>query len=262
MTGVRRKRFGQHFLHDPGTINKIHRAINAKPMQHLVEIGPGAGAITQGLVDSGCQLDLVELDRDLIAPLQERFHDHPQLHIHNRDVLDTDIQSLATSGEKLRVVGNLPYNISTPLLFHLLAQLPYIQDMHFMLQKEVGERIAAAPGGGTYGRLSVMVQYFCTAETLFTIKPGAFSPPPRVTSIFVRLQPHTEPPVDVKSEHAFEVVVRQAFSQRRKTLRNALRKLLDEDAIRSAGVDPGLRAENLGLAEYAALTQQLADMHT
>lgn len=256
MTGPKRKRFGQHFLHDPGIIHKIHRAIGAGRGEHLVEIGPGGGAITAGLASSGCALDLIELDRDLVPSLQERFGDLAGVRIHNEDVLKTDFRSLRRAGEKLRVAGNLPYNISTPLVFHLLKQLACIADMHFMLQKEVGERLAALPGGQHYGRLSVMVRYYCEVESLFVIRPGAFSPPPRVDSIFLRLLPHAEPPAHVENERVFADIVRQAFSQRRKTLRNALGKLLDEDAFRSAGVDPKLRAENLDVHEFAALTEQ------
>ena len=240
MSHIPRKRFGQHFLHDPGIVAKIVRAINGDSEQHLVEIGPGGGAITAGLLAACSRLDAIELDRDLIPSLEKEFGHHSKLHIHSQDALQTDFCALQGSGKKLRLVGNLPYNISTPLLFRLLDQLACIEDMHFMLQKEVAERLAARPGSSAYGRLSVMLQYRCTVQVLFLIGSGAFKPRPKVESAFVRLIPHAKPPVMVEDEPAFGRIVRQAFSHRRKTLRNALRSLLDVDAIRAAGVDPAL----------------------
>jgi 16S rRNA (adenine1518-N6/adenine1519-N6)-dimethyltransferase len=262
MTHIHRKRFGQHFLHDPGIICKIVEAINGDAEQHLVEIGPGAGAITAPLLAACYRLDVVELDRDLIAPLQHQFGTGNKLRIHNQDALQTNFCALQECGEKLRIVGNLPYNISTPLLFHILDQVSCIKDMHFMLQKEVAERLAAPPGSGVYGRLSVMLQYRCAVQVLFLIGPGAFKPPPKVDSAFIRLIPHTTPPVTVQDEYAFDCIVRQAFAQRRKTLRNALRGLLDADEIYDAGVDPGLRAERLGLSDFAALSSSLSRRHS
>jgi 16S rRNA (adenine1518-N6/adenine1519-N6)-dimethyltransferase len=257
VTHIPRKRFGQHFLHDPGIVAKIVRAINGDPEQHLVEIGPGGGAITAGLLAACSRLDVIELDRDLIAPLEKRVGPNNKLHIHSQDALKTDFCALQESGEKLRLVGNLPYNISTPLLFRLLDQLACVEDMHFMLQKEVAERIAARPGSGAYGRLSVMLQYRCAVQVLFLTGPAAFKPRPKVESAFIRLTPHAKPPVAVEDESAFNRIVRQAFCHRRKTLRNALRSLLDADAIRAAGVDPALRPEQLGLSDFAALSHNL-----
>jgi 16S rRNA (adenine1518-N6/adenine1519-N6)-dimethyltransferase len=252
-----RKRFGQNFLHDPGVIRRIVQAVNPQPGQRLVEIGPGKGAITLPLLRACGRLDVVELDRDLIEPLAREAAALGELAIHQADALRFDFSQLAGLG-KLRVVGNLPYNISTPLLFHLLAQSDYIQDMHFMLQKEVVERMAAGPGSGDYGRLSVMIQYHCKVAPLFRIGPGAFNPAPRVESAFVRLTPHPAPPARVADYDCLTTVVRQAFAQRRKTLRNALGGLLAEDAIRASGNDPAARAETLSLEQYAALADALA----
>ncbi len=200
---------------------------------------------------------MIELDRDLVQPLQALCRDSGELVVHNADALQLDFCSLAEAAS-LRVVGNLPYNISTPLLFHLLDQQRCIRDMHFMLQKEVVERMAAAPGSGQYGRLSVMLQYRCRVTRLFSIGPGAFRPPPKVDSAFVRLEPYAQPPVPVDDEAVFGALVRQAFAQRRKTLRNTLRGLLDENEIKEAGVDPSARAETLSLNEFAALANRAA----
>jgi len=253
-----RKRFGQHFLHDAGVIRHILEVVQAQAGQHLVEIGPGLGALTCPLLATVSHLEAVELDRDLIPVLETRCRGLGELHLYQADALNFDFADLRRDERKLRLVGNLPYNIATPLLFHLLQQAGSIQDMHFMLQKEVAERLAAAPGQAAYGRLSVMVQYRCRVELLFTIGRGAFSPPPQVESAFVRLLPHPQPPVQVSDERDFARLVRQAFSQRRKILRNTLAGLLTPAAIQAAGVDPGVRPETLGLAEFAALSRQLA----
>jgi 16S rRNA (adenine1518-N6/adenine1519-N6)-dimethyltransferase len=247
-----RKRFGQNFLHDPGIINRIVSAIAPQPSDRLVEIGPGKGAITLPLLQAAGRLQVVELDRDLIKPLQARCSGAGELVVHNADALKTDFCALSGGGA-LRVVGNLPYNISTPLLFHLLAQSRCIADMHFMLQKEVVDRLAAAPGDGQYGRLSVMVQYRCEVTPLFTIGPGAFQPAPKVVSAFVRLQPWEKPPVTVQDEAMLGHIVRRAFGQRRKTLRNALRGILDDAQIRALDIDPTARAEVLGVDDFARL---------
>lgn len=252
-----RKRFGQNFLHDPGTIGKIIAAIRPRAGDALVEIGPGQGAITLPLLEAAGRLTAIELDRDLIQPLQNRARTAGTLDVINTDALRFDFCTLAADSG-LRIVGNLPYNISTPLLFHLLEQSRCIRDMHFMLQKEVVERMAAAPGSGTYGRLSVMLQYRCRVTPLFTIGPGAFNPPPKVDSAFVRLEPFAQPPVTVLDTGVFEDVVRAAFAQRRKTLRNTLRNLLDAEEIRLAGVDPSARAESLDLNAFAALANRAA----
>ena len=253
-----RKRFGQNFLHDAGVIDRILRAIRAKEDERLLEIGPGQGAITEGLLGSGAQLDVIELDLDLIPILQNKFGDNPRFRLNQGDALKFDFARLDAPPRSLRVVGNLPYNISTPLIFHLLDNAPLIRDMHFMLQKEVVERMAAGPGGGDWGRLSIMVQYHCRVEHLFNVGPGAFNPPPKVDSAIVRLVPHEVLPHPAKDHRLLERVVREAFNQRRKTLRNTLKQLLPADAIEAAGVDGSLRPEQLDLAAFVRLADQLA----
>ena len=257
-----RKRFGQNFLHDPGVIRGIVAAIHPKPGERLAEIGPGLGALTAPLLEALGRLDVIELDRDLIPHLQQQFATAGELHIHNTDALKFDFCSLVTEGGRLRVVGNLPYNISTPLIFHLLENASCIHDMHFMLQKEVVDRLAAGPGCGDYGRLGIMVQYHCRVEQLFTVPPGAFNPPPKVYSAIVRLTPYEEKPVSVKNEACLSRLVAQAFGQRRKTLRNNLKPLLDSATIEALGIDPGRRPETLSLTEFALLADALADAST
>ncbi|SNB82684.1 MULTISPECIES: 16S rRNA (adenine(1518)-N(6)/adenine(1519)-N(6))-dimethyltransferase RsmA [unclassified Pseudomonas] len=254
-----RKRFGQNFLHDAGIIDRILRAINAKPGEHLLEIGPGQGALTEGLLGSGAQLDVVELDKDLVPILQHKFAGNGNFRLHQGDALKFDFNQLGVPARSLKVVGNLPYNISTPLIFHLLSHAGLIRDMHFMLQKEVVERMAAGPGGGDWGRLSIMVQYHCRVEHLFNVGPGAFNPPPKVDSAIVRLVPHDVLPHPAKDPQLLERVVRDAFNQRRKTLRNTLKGLLDSAAIEAAGVDGSLRPEQLDLPAFVRLADQLAD---
>ncbi len=253
MTHQARKRFGQNFLHDPGVIRRIVECIAPCPGQRIVEIGPGQGAITTELLQAAGRLDAIELDRDLLEPLARRCAEVGELHIHSADALRFDFCRLAGNGQRLRVVGNLPYNISTPLLFHLLEQAECIEDMHFMLQKEVVARMAAEPGGKDYGRLSVMLQARCEVTPLFDIGPGAFRPAPKVESAFVRLLPHRKPPVRIDDPALFARLVTQAFAQRRKTLRNNLRELISPEAMLQLGIDPTRRAETLGLAEFAAL---------
>jgi len=248
-----RKRFGQNFLHDPAVIQRIVEAIHPRPGEAMVEIGPGEGALTRELLPRLGALDVVELDRDLIPRLQSACAGPGELRIHQADALKFDFCSLVEPPAKLRVVGNLPYNISTPLLFHLLDQSHCIEDMHFMLQKEVVERMAAPPGNKTYGRLSVMVQVRCRVTPLFTIGPGAFQPRPKVDSMLVRLEPYTAPVVPIEDFEVFSHVVNQAFSHRRKTLRNALRSLLTEAQIVVLGIDPALRPERLDIAQFARL---------
>lgn len=254
-----RKRFGQNFLHDAGVIHRILRAIHAREGQRLLEIGPGQGALTEGLLGSGARLDVIELDQDLIPLLKLKFGLESRFSLHQGDALKFDFTSLVESGEKLRVVGNLPYNISTPLIFHLLEHAPVIEDMHFMLQKEVVERLAAQPGGGDWGRLSIMVQYHCRVEHLFNVGPGAFNPAPKVDSAIVRLVPHETLPHPARDHRQLERVVREAFNQRRKTLRNTLKGLLDAEAIEAAGVDGSLRPEQLDLAAFVRLSDQLTE---
>ena len=253
-----RKRFGQNFLHDAGVIHRILRAIHAREDDRLLEIGPGQGALTEGLLASGAQLDVIELDLDLIPILQARFGDNPRFRLNQGDALKFDFARLQAAPGSLRVVGNLPYNISTPLIFHLLDNAALIRDMHFMLQKEVVERLAAEPGSGDWGRLSIMVQYHCRVEHLFNVGPGAFNPAPKVDSAIVRLVPHAQLPHPARDHRLLERVVREAFNQRRKTLRNTLKGLLDSEAITAAGVDGSLRPEQLDLAAFVRLADQLA----
>ncbi len=248
-----RKRFGQNFLHDPGIIQRIVTSIAPKPDEHLVEIGPGQGAITKELLRAAGDMDAVELDRDLIAPLAQMCADIGEIRIHSADILKFDLCSLAPVGEQLRVVGNLPYNISTPILFHLLERSHCIKDMHFMLQKEVVLRMEAEPGNKQYGRLSVMLQAQCEVTHLFDIGPGAFKPAPKVDSAFVRLVPFAVPHFDIQDQKIFAQVVAQAFSQRRKTLRNSLRELLDGETMQGLGIDPGLRAEQIDVEGFVRL---------
>jgi 16S rRNA (adenine1518-N6/adenine1519-N6)-dimethyltransferase len=253
-----RKRFGQNFLHDAGVIDRIMRAIHAQPGERLLEIGPGQGALTGDLLSSGAQLDVIEIDRDLVAMLNHQFASNPAFHMNQGDALKFDFNSLNPAPRSLRVVGNLPYNISTPLIFHLLANAGLIRDMHFMLQKEVVERMAATPGGGDWGRLSIMVQYHCRVEHLFNVGPGSFNPPPKVDSAIVRLTPYDVLPCPAKDHRLLERVVREAFNQRRKTLRNTLKALLPSDEIEAAGVDGSLRPEQLDLAAFVRLADQLS----
>ncbi|HSN22552.1 MAG TPA: 16S rRNA (adenine(1518)-N(6)/adenine(1519)-N(6))-dimethyltransferase RsmA [Methylomicrobium sp.] len=257
MTHIPRKRFGQNFLHDQSVISNIMACISALPGQHWVEIGPGQGALTLPLLKTGVRLDVVELDRDLVELLKKKFAGQAQLKIHSADALKFDFSSLVREGERLRIVGNLPYNISTPLMFHLLASASCIEDMHFMLQKEVVERLCAEPGNKQYGRLSVMIQYYCEAELLFDVPPESFAPAPQVMSSIVRLTPHNRPPVHIDNQENFNRVVTQAFSQRRKTLRNALKNLISDEAMRALSIDSGLRAESLTLQDFAAMSNML-----
>jgi 16S rRNA (adenine1518-N6/adenine1519-N6)-dimethyltransferase len=288
---VARKRFGQHFLHDPGILRRIVEAIAPQQEDRLVEIGPGEGALTLPLLRACGHLTAIELDRDLIASLAARARDAGDLDIISADVLTVDFSalagearlrmglsgpSMASEGRSrpsmasgalgllrgalapLRIVGNLPYNISTPILFHCLDHAAAIRDMHFMLQKEVVERMAAPPGSKTYGRLSVMLQLRCTVEPLFKVPPGAFRPPPKVDSAIVRLTPlpaHALPDAD---SGLIDRLVRAAFGQRRKTLSNALRDLATAQQIDAAGIDPRARAEQLAPSAFVTLAQTLA----
>ncbi|MCB1802965.1 MAG: 16S rRNA (adenine(1518)-N(6)/adenine(1519)-N(6))-dimethyltransferase RsmA [Gammaproteobacteria bacterium] len=248
-----RKRFGQNFLHDQSVIERILMHVDPQPGQHIVEIGPGQGALTQGLLKRAGRIDAIELDRDLLEPLRRRCDAIGALTLHNADALKFDFRSLATDGRKLRLVGNLPYNISTPLLFHLVEQADVIEDMHFMLQKEVVDRMAAGPGSKTYGRLSVMLQIRCAVTPLFDIGPQSFDPPPKVDSSVVRLVPLAEPMLPIDELNAFGGFVTAAFAQRRKTLRNNLKGLLDADGIAGVGIDPAVRSESLSIAQLADL---------
>ena len=270
---VPRKRFGQHFLHDQGILRRIVEAIAPQPGDRLVEIGPGEGALTLPLLRAARHMTAIELDRDLIVSLGERAAAVGDLTIIGADVLTVDFTALAGGDARigpsrpsmasgtlalLRIVGNLPYNISTPILFHCLDHAAAIRDMHFMLQKEVVERMAAPPGSKTYGRLSVMLQLRCTVEPLFKVPPGAFRPPPKVDSAIVRLTPlpaHALPEADAR---LIDRVVRAAFGPRRKTLGNALREVATIAQIEAAGIDPRVRAEQLAPAAFVALARSIA----
>jgi 16S rRNA (adenine1518-N6/adenine1519-N6)-dimethyltransferase len=210
--------------------------------------------LTAPLAETGVELHLVEIDRDLTSRLARQFSDNPAVHLHLGDALQMDFADIS-GNRPFRLVGNLPYNISTPLLFHVLQWSELIADMHFMLQREVVNRMAASPGSKAWGRLSIMCQYHCEVVQLFTVASESFSPAPRVQSAIVRLIPHREPPVRITSMKAFDRLLRQAFSMRRKTLRNSLRDLLDVSQIEGAGIDPGLRADALNLAQFAALSE-------
>jgi len=252
-----RRRFGQNFLIDDREISRIVTAIEPRPVQHLVEIGPGHGALTGAIAAKVARLDVIEIDRDLVPDLEALTVTYPNLTVHCADALRFDFATLACHEERLRIFGNLPYNISTPLLFHLLESSSQIADMHLMLQKEVVDRLAAEPGDEAYGRISVMVQYHCHVEKLFTIGPKAFRPVPKVDSAVVRLTPYREPPTVVNDLAAFGEVVKRAFAYRRKTLRNAMKGLLDSAAIKDAGVDPGQRGERLSLNDFARLSNRI-----
>lgn len=247
-----KKSLGQHFLHERGVVGKIILAVDPKPGDRLVEIGPGQGAMTFPLLDRHGRLTAIEFDRDLLEPLAAAARAHGELELIHSDVLDVDFTALA-GGTPLRLVGNLPYNLSSPILFHALDHAAAIRDMHFMLQKEVVDRMAAAPGSKVYGRLSVMLQAWCEVTALFTVGPGAFRPPPKVDSAVVRLVPRDPDRVGIADPARFAAIVRDAFGQRRKTLRNALSRLCDEAAIRAANVDPQARAEQLAVADFVRL---------
>ncbi|MDR5172452.1 16S rRNA (adenine(1518)-N(6)/adenine(1519)-N(6))-dimethyltransferase RsmA [Methylobacillus flagellatus] len=254
MKHVAKKRFGQNFLTDRAIINSLIEAISPQAGDCMVEIGPGLGAMTQPLLQRLPHLHVVEIDRDIIEWMQGHY---PQgkLTIHASDALKFDFGSI---NDRLRVVGNLPYNISTPILFHLLDNVPHIIDMHFMLQKEVVERMVAAPSSAAYGRLSVMLQYRLQMEYLLTVPPEAFDPAPKVESAFVRAVPYAALPYPARDEALFAKVVTAAFSQRRKTLRNTLKGMLDDAGFAALGIDPQLRAENISPAEFVAIANHLA----
>ncbi|WP_372998995.1 16S rRNA (adenine(1518)-N(6)/adenine(1519)-N(6))-dimethyltransferase RsmA [Marinobacter sp.] len=253
-----RKRFGQNFLHDPGVIEQIIRAINPKPDDAIVEIGPGLGALTEEILAVNPRLQVVELDRDLIPVLRTKFFNYPEFRIHEADALKFDFSQLMVD-RPLRIIGNLPYNISTPLIFHLLSQAGVVQDMHFMLQKEVVQRMAAVPGDNNYGRLGIMTQYFCRVQPLFEVGPGAFRPAPKVDSAIVRLVPHKTLPHPARDLATLQSVVRTAFNARRKTLRKALGGMVSAEQLQNLGINDGLRPENLDLADYVAIADWLVE---
>ncbi|MES2536477.1 MAG: 16S rRNA (adenine(1518)-N(6)/adenine(1519)-N(6))-dimethyltransferase RsmA [Pseudomonadota bacterium] len=255
MKHIPRKRFGQNFLTDQSVLHDIMRAIEPKADDTMVEIGPGLGAMTRLLLESLQQLHVVELDRDLVARLKKSA-DPARLVVHAGDALQFDFAAIPVPpGRKLRVVGNLPYNISSPLLFHLTQIAPQVQDQHFMLQKEVVERMVAEPGGKTYGRLSVMLQWRYRMSLLFIVPPAAFDPPPRVESAIVRMIPIAEPLVCDQAN--LEQVVLKAFSQRRKVLRNCVAGMFTENELIDAGVNPQARPETVPLEQFVALANRL-----
>jgi 16S rRNA (adenine1518-N6/adenine1519-N6)-dimethyltransferase len=252
-----RKRFGQNFLVDEQVIDRIVAAIDPRPGELLIEIGPGHGALTGPLLESGATVHVLEIDRDLAAELQATAARQPRLTVHSGDALQVNTGDIAAT-RPYRLVGNLPYNISTPLLFHVLGQRHLPRDMHFMLQSEVVDRISAPPGGRDYGRLSVMCRNHCEITPLFAIEPGSFRPRPRVQSRLIRMVPRPATRSGPGLESALDQVVRAAFAKRRKTLRNGLRGLLGEHEIESLGIDPGLRPEQVDLDQFIALARVLA----
>ncbi len=255
-----RKRFGQNFLIDHGIIRDIVRSVHPHKDDVIVEIGPGKGAITQLLADACDNLNVIELDRDLVPWLKVKFEKHPNFHLYQADALQFDFAQLMRNDKPLRIVGNLPYNISTPLIFHLLSYASKVQDMHFMLQKEVVKRMAAQPGESAYGRLGIMVQYYCAVEDLFDVPPTSFDPAPKVDSAIVRLIPYKELPFVANNIKTLETLVNVAFQQRRKTLRNSLKQLLTTEQMESLPVDLSLRPEEISLPEYVAMSNLLGEV--
>jgi 16S rRNA (adenine1518-N6/adenine1519-N6)-dimethyltransferase len=253
-----KKSLGQHFLTDRSYIDKIVMAVNPQPGDRLVEIGPGQGAITFPLLRKHGELTAIEFDRDLITPLMEASEGVGRLTIIHKNVLDVDFGKLA-GDEKLRLVGNLPYNLSSPILFHAIEHAASIRDMVFMLQKEVVDRMAAEPGSKVYGRLSVMLQAYCRVDSLFVVPPGAFRPPPKVDSAVARLVPREASAIGIADHRRFEDVVRAAFGQRRKTLRNALGGTCSSEQIEAAGLRPDARAEQIEVDGFVRLANLPAE---
>lgn len=252
-----RKYFGQHFLHDRNIIDKILAGIAPRADEHFVEIGPGHGALTRPLLERVGRLDVIEIDRDLAAELTTEFAD-PKFSIHVGDALKFDFAKLGAGDGVLRLVGNLPYNISTPMLFHILDHHQRFRDIHVMLQKEVVDRMTAPPGNRTYGRLTVSLAARCRVESLFVVRPGSFTPAPRVDSAVARLIPDPERRAEIVDEAVFDRVVAQAFNQRRKRLANALRSIITESQIEALGIDPGARAETLDVDAFIRLGNRSA----
>ncbi|HQV23701.1 MAG TPA: 16S rRNA (adenine(1518)-N(6)/adenine(1519)-N(6))-dimethyltransferase RsmA [Agitococcus sp.] len=252
-----RKRFGQNFLEDDNVINNIIHAIAPQVGDNMVEIGPGLAALTRLLLPACQKLHVVELDRDLAARLPQRLAGLGELHLHQADALQFDFAQLASTEQPLRIVGNLPYNISTPLIFHLLSFSHLVKDMTFMLQKEVVDRLAAEPDTPDYGRLSVMVQYRCQVDWLLDVPPEAFNPPPKVQSAVVRLTPWQHSPYNCHNETLLQQIVSAAFNQRRKTVRNCLKGIANENDFEAVGINPSHRAEVLSVQQFVQLTNHL-----
>lgn len=254
-----KKRFGQNFLHNDSVISDIVDAINPEPGENLIEIGPGLGALTEPVIERAKKLSVVELDRDLATRLRHHPFLAPHLTIYETDALNFDFAQLATPEKPLRIFGNLPYNISTPLIFHLLTFKDKVQDMHFMLQKEVVERMASGPNCKAYGRLSIMTQYQCEVIPVMEIGPEAFKPAPKVDSAIVRLIPHSKIKNPVKDINALNTVCLAAFNQRRKTIRNGFKNLISVAQLESLNIDANLRPENLGIDDYIMLANFIVD---
>lgn len=254
-----KKYLGQHFLHDPHVIERIVESINLLKDDVVLEIGPGQGALTTSLLPRLSELTVVEFDKEVIPILESRCASLGKLNIVHQDILKFDLLNFAKQYRApIRLIGNLPYNISSPLLFHCLKHVEVIKDMHFMVQREVGERLAAKPGSKIYGRLSVMIQYHCEASLLFHVSPGAFHPPPKVNSSVIRLIPKSTRSESAKDPAIFAQVVALAFQQRRKTLRNSLSALLNAEQIKECGIDPQARAETLSVEDYVRLANRIS----
>ena len=255
-----RKSLGQNFLQDADVIYHIIQAIAPQAHQHILEIGPGQGALTADLIEAAGRLDAVEFDRDLVARLTKRFQQIEHFHLHQADILNFSLRDVATPKQKIRVVGNLPYNISTPLLFHLCQQLNVIEDMHFMLQKEVVDRLCAQPGDKAYGRLSVMLGLHCESCALFDVPPEAFYPPPKVNSSIVQLIPRQKPLAPIIDDKQLDKIVRQAFSQRRKTLGKSLEKYLRREQFALINLSCKARPEELSIPQFIALANLISEL--
>jgi 16S rRNA (adenine1518-N6/adenine1519-N6)-dimethyltransferase len=254
-----RKRFGQHFLVDQNILRKIISAISPKQNEHFLEIGPGTAALTEHLLPHVGQLDLVEIDRDLAALLEQQYQQDPRVHIYCADALFFDLSRIASKQHPIRVAGNLPYNISTPLIFKLLEQRELVKDMHFLLQKEVVDRLTAKLHSADYSRLSVMAQYYCDCTALFRVSAQSFNPPPQVESAVVRLVPFVTQPFLAENERIFAKIVKEAFTYRRKTLANALKSMVKKEVLQQAGIDPSLRPQDLTVEEYVRISNQLTE---
>ena len=261
---IARKRFGQNFLVNSQIVAGIIAAINPQPDQHIIEIGPGQGALTDSLVASGAQIDAIELDRDLAEFLAVKYSNNHNFTLHSTDILTFDLSSLCSNKNirQLRLVGNLPYNISSPLLFKLFTNMALITDMHFMLQREVAERLTAAPNCKQYGRMSVMAQYYCNMQIVLEVPPDSFNPAPKVDSSVVYFQPHSQPIVTVTDTELLQKITTIAFNQRRKTVANSCKTLITATELEQLKINPLLRAENLTLTDYANITNYIAHKYT
>ncbi len=262
MTNQLRKRFGQHLLIDQSVIVQLVQAINVKPNQIVCEIGPGLGALTIPILNESQALHAVEIDQNLSAALIEKCKEVGELYLYQTDILKFDLKTISNKNQSIRLIGNLPYNISTPLLFHLLTFSSQIKDMHFMMQKEVIDRIVATTNSSSYGRLSIMVQSYFDVQKLFDINPECFNPPPKVMSSFLRLTPSTKFQATIKDRKTFGKVVQTAFQQRRKTIKNSLSTITTEEELHKADIEASLRAQEISIAQYITLsniiTQQVS----